>query len=84
MQKFLLNAVLSLNMDKGRKSLATVVKTQRDRSTHLNFVKISKQFQRDVNGLFSKQLSTDNCAKILLKSVFSLARACHNLECYRL
>jgi len=81
-RRYAFNAIFSESTSKSRGHLAKIL---RNRTDSMNaFVKIATKWTGNVNSPHSDQLGTDQYMKVLLNSIFTLAPAGHNPECFRL
>lgn len=83
-RQFAFNAIFSQSTNEGRQHLAKMVEEQRDDNNMPIFTTMAKEWTSRVNSPKSEQLHTDLYIEVLLDSVFTLAPAGHNPECYRL
>ena len=81
-RRYAFNAIFSESTSKSRRHLAKILRNQTDSMN--TFVKIATKWTGNVNSPHSDQLGTDQYMKVLLNSIFTLAPAGHNPECFRL
>jgi len=85
-REYAFNAIFSesTNVD-GRWTLRRVIDTMRPWGSDLEiYSKISRRWTRDVNDPRALQVGTDEYARVLLDSIFTLSPGGVNPECYRL
>jgi len=83
-RQFAFNAVFSKDTNEGRVELAKVIEEQRNETSLPIFTSIANKWERDANSPRTAQLSTDKYMTLVLDSVFTLAPAGHNPQCYRM
>ena len=83
-RQFAFNAIFSQNTDMGRQVLARIIEEQHGKSNLTIFKTMAEIWTQKVNSPHTQQLHTDSYMEVLLDSVFTLAPAGHNPECYRL
>jgi len=84
-RRYAFNAIFSESTNDGRARLAEVLREHRRRYDEMPiFTSIATKWERDVNSPRTQQLYTRDYMAALLDSVFTLAPAGHNPECYRL
>jgi len=83
-RQFAFNAIFSMSTNKDRVDLAkTIARHAADNPLRV-FTDISNKWTANVNSPKTTQLSTDDYMEVLLDSVFTLAPAGGNPECYRI
>jgi len=83
-RQFAFNAIFSQNTDMGRQVLARIIEEQHGKSNLTIFKTMAEIWTQKVNSPHTQQLHTDSYMEVLLDSVFTLAPAGHNPECFRL
>ncbi|KAL7538919.1 hypothetical protein ACHAWF_006247 [Thalassiosira exigua] len=83
-RKYAFNAVFSEDTNQGRKNLAEHIDARGAESDLKTFAKIARKWTPSVNSPLSEQLDTDSYVEVVLDSVFTLAPAGHNPECFRM
>ena len=84
-RKFAFNAIYSRNTNDDRGTLADIIEAKQYEYSNLTIkISIPKRWSMIVNGPQYDQLDTDVYIAVVLDSVFTLAPAGHNPECYRL
>ena len=81
-RKYEFNAIFSESTSVERKHLAIILENQTQ--AHNAFVSIAKKFYKHANSPRADQIGTEQYVNVLLDSVFTLAPAGHNPECFRL
>jgi len=82
-RRYAFNAVFSQSTNKGRGKLAEIITNHADDPLP-TFTSMAKTWTKNVNDRHSKQLDTYHYMKAALDSVFTLAPAGHNAECFRM
>ncbi|KAL7549856.1 hypothetical protein ACHAWF_013113 [Thalassiosira exigua] len=84
-RKYAFNAVFSQSTNSERKKLARLVARETFANSSLTmFQTTARKWNPDANDPRTEQLPTDEYARALLDSAFTLAPAGHNPECFRL
>ncbi|KAL7551410.1 hypothetical protein ACHAWF_014601 [Thalassiosira exigua] len=83
-RNFAFNAIFSRSTNADRKRLAEAIEQQGHTGKLPIFAAMAKEWHGEANNADTKQLSTDEYMKVVLDSVFTLAPAGHNPECFRL
>lgn len=84
-RKYAFNAIFSKSTNKIRGDLAQMIESRQVNGSDLKiYTKMSKKWHMNVNDPHNEQLNTDQYMNVLLESVFTLAPAGHNAECYRM
>lgn len=81
-RKYEFNAIFSESTSVECKHLAIILENQTQ--AHNAFVSIAKKWYKHVNSPRADQIGTEQYVNVLLDSVFTLAPAGHNPECFRL
>jgi len=81
-RKYAFNAIFSASTSRDRNTLAKILMSNQTQTN--TYIKIAKAWAPNVNSPSTEQVGTNEYIKVLLDSVFTLAPAGHNPECYRL
>lgn len=83
-RKYAFNAIFSESTSSSRAELAQIIDERQDKSELSIFKSIAKEWNSRPNDPATDQLPTADYMEVLLDSVFTLAPAGHNPECFRI
>ena len=82
-RRYVFNAIFSESTSAGRSILADIIQEEGNNSL-ASFVQIAEYWQPDPNNPLNDLLDTTTYMQVLSESIFTLAPAGHNPECFRL
>ncbi|KAL7539966.1 hypothetical protein ACHAWF_006556 [Thalassiosira exigua] len=83
-RKFAFNAIFSISTSFDRQALAAAIRQQGNTKGLPIYAAMARRWAADANDPKTKQINTDKYMEVLLNSIFTLAPAGHNPECFRL